>query len=35
MQNLSIVGQQANFNYLQGNLTQDSVYGTCLLKSFR
>ena len=27
--------QQANLNYLQGNVTQDSVYGNCLLKACR
>ena len=35
MQNLSIGDQQANLNYLQGNLTQDSVDVNFLLKTCR
>ena len=35
MQNLSIGDQQANLNYLQGNLIQDSVDVNFLLKTCR
>ena len=35
IQNSSIWGQQANLNYLQDNLIQDSVYANCLLKTCR
>ena len=33
MQNLFIGDQQSNLNYLHGNLTQDSIYENCLLKT--
>ena len=33
IQNLSIGDEQANLNYLQGNVTQGSVYGSCPLKA--
>ena len=33
IQNLFIGDQQANLNYLQGNLIQDSSYVNCLLKT--